>query len=29
MIKPNGFEEVKEFGEYTPLTLGGHKLVIM
>lgn len=29
MIKPNGFEETREFGEYTPLELGGHKLVIM
>ena len=29
MIKPNGFEETREFGEYAPLELGGHKLVIM
>ena len=29
MIKPNGFEETREFGEYTPLELGGHKLVII
>ena len=29
MIKPNGFEEIREFGEYTPIELGGHKLVIM
>lgn len=29
MIKPNGFEETREFGEYTPLELGGHKLTIM
>ena len=29
MIKPNGFEEAREFGEYTPLELGGHKLTIM
>lgn len=29
MIKPNGFEETREFWEYAPLELGGHKLVIM
>lgn len=29
MIKPNGFEETREYGEYTPLALGGHKLTIM
>lgn len=29
MIKPNNYEEVQAMGEYTPINLGGHKLVIM
>lgn len=29
MIKPNNYEEAQVLGEYTPINLGGHKLVIM
>ena len=29
MLKPAGYEETQVFGEFTPIQLGGHKLVIM
>ena len=29
MNKPAGYEEAQVLGEYTPINLGGHKLVIM
>ena len=29
MLKPAGYEEAQVLGEYTPINLGGHKLVIM
>lgn len=28
MQKPNGYEEVKTGGSYTPPTVGGHKMII-
>ena len=29
MNKPAGYKEAQVLGEYTPINLGGHKLVIM